>query len=488
MTKKTVSGRSIGLLLFLLGCTFITALNASDNPFYVGVKLRDSSVFTYIGKVILQGGMPYRDTFDHKGPLIYLINALGLAINERIGVWLIEFVTVFVILLAAYRLARLLECSERVSRIAVALTALASFYYFNWGNVTEEYACAFILLSLYIFTKYFQTEQVSAAELALCGCSFAAVCLLRINMAALWAVMCIGVLVHCIRKHEGKQLIRIVLWFLAGAAVLTAPVLVWLIRGGAFNAFIQDYFVFNILYSKGSVLHKLNVFAVFCSQAASVLTAAPLLYFWLKERKAIDGLCLLSALLTLAVMSMAGQNYQHYGLILIPLFAYSAGRTGAAISGMLSKKVQSTRRIWIVTIAGALLLMFAQSFVSFAAVALPTPLKSENLANDKKIAEIIQAHTEPEDRISVCGNNDRIYLLADRESASVYSYQYPVADVDPKIKEEYIADMQAMKAKVIVMDHGEEAENFMEEDLAEILRQNYTLTDSVGMADIWVRK
>ena len=135
MTKKTVSGRSIGLLLFLLGCTFITALNASDNPFYVGVKLRDSSVFTYIGKVILQGGMPYRDTFDHKGPLIYLINALGLAINERIGVWLIEFVTVFVILLAAYRLARLLECSERVSRIAVALTALASFYYFNGGPV-----------------------------------------------------------------------------------------------------------------------------------------------------------------------------------------------------------------------------------------------------------------------------------------------------------------------------------------------------------------
>ena len=63
-----------------------------------------------------------------------------------------------------------------------------------------------------------------------------------------------------------------------------------------------------------------------------------------------------------------------------------------------------------------------------------------------------------------------------------------MADVDPKIKEEYIADMQAMKAKVIVMDHGEEAEDFMEDDLAEILRQNYTLTDSVGMADIWVRK
>lgn len=476
------------VFLFLLACAFITAMNASDNPVYPGVKLRDSSVFTYMGKVILEGGMPYRDAFDHKGPLMYLINALGLLISPKYGIWLIELMTVFIILLFVYKLARMLECTPLTAGAVVVLSMLSMFYYFNWGNVTEEYACAFIILSLYSFVKYFRTGSISSWELILCGFSFAAVCLLRINMAALWVVMCLGVLVHCIRSRQAGQLVRFILLFLAGAAVLVVPVAVWLIRGRAMDAFIKDYFLFNLLYCKSNLLHKINVLAVFCSQAASVLTVAPLVYFWIKERRAIDGLCLGSALFSLIMISIAGQNYQHYGLILIPLFAYSAGRTAAAGYDLLQRKDASFRRTALIAVACTLLLMFAQSFVSFGTVALPTPKKSQDLAMDKKIAEVIRAHTEPEELISVCGNNDRIYLLAGRGSASVYSYQYPLADVDPEIKSRYLEDMRAGKARMIVMDQGDETEGFLQEEMTEILDAGYTLLDSIGAADIYLRK
>ena len=91
-----------------------------------------------MGKVILQGGMPYRDAFDHKGPLMYLINALGLLISPKYGVWLLELATVFVVLLFVYKLARMLECTPLTSGVAVVLSMLSMFNYFNWGNVTEE--------------------------------------------------------------------------------------------------------------------------------------------------------------------------------------------------------------------------------------------------------------------------------------------------------------------------------------------------------------
>ena len=44
--------------------------------------------------------------------------------------------------------------------------------------------------------------------------------------------------------------------------------------------------------------------------------------------------------------------------------------------------------------------------------------------------------------------------------------------------------MNALKARVIVMDHGEETENFMCDKLAELLNGHYTLLDSIGIADI----
>ena len=50
---------------------------------------RDSGVFLYIGSRILEGEVPYRGIWDHKGPLIYYINALGIALTpgSEYGVW-----------------------------------------------------------------------------------------------------------------------------------------------------------------------------------------------------------------------------------------------------------------------------------------------------------------------------------------------------------------------------------------------------------------
>ena len=78
-------------------------LNCDGNP--TGT---DSTVFLYIGRLILHGGIPYRDAFDHKGPLVYLLDAAGLAIHGVFGVWLLELLFLTVSTVFAYKTARLL--------------------------------------------------------------------------------------------------------------------------------------------------------------------------------------------------------------------------------------------------------------------------------------------------------------------------------------------------------------------------------------------
>lgn len=46
----------------------------------------DAAVFSYAGKLILQGLLPYRDFWDNKPPLIFYTQALGFLLSPH-GLW-----------------------------------------------------------------------------------------------------------------------------------------------------------------------------------------------------------------------------------------------------------------------------------------------------------------------------------------------------------------------------------------------------------------
>ena len=79
----------IAALLLWLTALLILPSNPLDR-----LPGRDNGVFLYGGQQILLGKIPYLDFWDHKGPLIHYINALGLYLGNgyRWGVWGIEFI------------------------------------------------------------------------------------------------------------------------------------------------------------------------------------------------------------------------------------------------------------------------------------------------------------------------------------------------------------------------------------------------------------
>ena len=442
---------------YIFVCSFLMSLFYTNNPFQIGKTGNDSSVFIYVAKVMIDGGMPYRDTFDHKGPLIYLIDALGLLLNEQIGIWIIELITIFVIFLFTYKIARLIRCCRFLSCFIVTIGISVLSWYFEDGNLTEEYACAFIIISLYIFLRFFLLGNIEKFEIVICGMAFAAVSMLRINMIALWVVMCVAVIGSFIHTHRQQVMKRFVVLFLLGVALVIIPILIWLIQNSAFYDFMNDYFIFNFKYSsdpaRASSANIVNAL-VFFTLGGPVAIAFPLLcYLIVKKKDYFDGLCASVLILSIAMSSISGQKSLHYGMIFYPIILYTFSRFFYEfnITKEDSFKYKTAKRMLFclyICVCGTVMIPFGKFLINdlpemwFSNIAV--------LSSEKQIASIVQSMTGKDDKISVIGNGNIYYLLSNRKSVSKYSYQYPIAGIDSKIWEDYKTDIQNLRPKVII--------------------------------------
>src|SRR3990172_9620810 len=76
------------------------------NPNNMTLPSRDSGVFLYVAWRFLNGDIPYRDVWDHKPPLIYFVDALGLTLTpaSQLGVWFLQVIFIFFTLFFIYKL------------------------------------------------------------------------------------------------------------------------------------------------------------------------------------------------------------------------------------------------------------------------------------------------------------------------------------------------------------------------------------------------
>ena len=89
---------------------------------------------------------------------------------------------------------------------------------------------------------------------------------------------------------------------------------------------------------------------------------------------------------------------------------------------------------------------------------LPTK-KLNYSALNQNAASIIKE--QEDDLISVFGNSNYIYNLTNRKSASKYSYQVPIADINKEIANEYFNDLLVNKPKLIIIDINEKYINLI---------------------------
>ena len=454
---KNFKGKDLAILIFILSLVVLTLMTSPLNILRNASAYTDSSVFRLMGMLMSKGYMPYLNFFDHKGPLLYLINFVGFILGKQSGVWFIEIIFLFICYLFIYKTAKL-QTKNIYALLVLLFTTINLFQYLEGGNLTEEYALPFIVISLYIFIDYLLNDKVSKTRIIICGFCFACVCLLRVNMISCWIIFCFTILLKLIKEKDYKKLISYIINFSIGCLIVLIPIFLWLICNGAFKDFIKDYILFNFKYSNvAQKVNKINVFFQFLNNTIVMLAILINGYAIIKEEKKLIYIANFAfILLTLVLITLSGKGFLHYGMTLIPTFVipFIYG-----INTLFNFRNTDISVMIIIYLLSNLVIPVYIATVQNDILPFINTKKGNNVSG---IVDIIKKNSQKNDKITIYGNFDAIYYEADRLPISKYSYQFPIGVVNPFLMDDYFAELNANNPKLVVIQTGYDDERMKE--------------------------
>ncbi len=226
--KTTQAGLALPLAVVSLGLLAVFALVYAA-PSLAQIPNIDYSIFQYVGERIREGRLPYLDVFDHKPPLIFYLNFLGLALGggSRWGIWALQLVAVGAAGLLGFSALR------RTFGLYAAWLASAAFllnlvYVHEGGNLTEEYALPFQFAAIGLLAQM-ETLGKSGRRAFWIGVLLGMASTLKQPLAGPLAAVIIVMLAGRVGRRKGRALLDFA-WLGLGF------VLVWVAWFGYFAA------------------------------------------------------------------------------------------------------------------------------------------------------------------------------------------------------------------------------------------------------------
>lgn len=454
---------------FCIAAALIASTFFSLFPLTRTYTYADSSVFIYIGKMMKQGLVPYRDLFDHKGILLYFIQYLGLVpgADNFWGIWILEVLHMFGTVWFLFKISGLFTEDKIIRYLAViAVAVMCGMNTYEGGNFTEEYALPWIAAALYIFLKYFKSFCYEFYEIVWLGVGFAVVSLLRVNMVTVWIAFMPLIVIYMLYKRSFKELFHCIAGFCAGIFLIYLPVLLYMLWTDCLQDFIDCYILFNFGYSDGgsnflavrsSIMECIrNLYWAFLAVLAAFIPYRKNRLFWLNTW---------ALLITLYFSHMSGRFYQHYGMILLPMLI--SWMTGAITllydlfswKGKLKFKIKFPGT-WIMT-GSFILAIFAAFFLQYKWANLIREPMLES-GGVRQLQEYLIENTSKEDDVLIVGNDVKYYLLSDRATKNKYFYQTPPIKLNDEIYREFMKELKRCQSDTIVV-MGEKTECLMRE-------------------------
>ena len=439
---------------------FLLLVFAIDS--FVGWHGWDSSTYLYIGRGILEGEVPYLDRWDNKGPLLYLLNAAGLVIDEIWGFWVIQ--GLFLIATSAFALLAFRKGFGTVPAL-FSLALLLVFYrkFSPPGNYTEQYALLFQFISLYLFLQSqertdYPPFRVRFVLIHLCiGVLGAAAFLIRPNLVAIWLVVGLFWLL------QRDSSIRKLAWAVLGGGSTLLAVAVFFNAIGAWDALWDAVFVYNFAYSTVTFQERATVVAYLASVtfpiSLVVVAAWGIGVIFLVQGgvipERIRGLLpfvLVLLPLEIASLSIAGFRFPHYFLTVLPV----ATLLIALLVWWLLWRLPRYRLL------AAILLLLVAAFHLYSEFQY-NQLKEKYVTNgifaedsDSRLAARIKEWTDPSDHVLVWGYGSRIYLLSERDAPSRYFFHFPLIQphyTSQSMLIEFFTDVDSHMPELIVDSH-----------------------------------
>jgi len=476
------------ILLAGIGSIWLLLHSLSTTPLVDGYYGFDVIMFRVFGEGWSRGMIPYRDLFDHKGPVFHLFYMLGYRISDsKWSMFIIQCVIFSITLGSFYKIARLFV-REKLAFIFVLMTLLVMNRCLDWGGMTEEFSLPFLCVSLYFQLLWFKKcQEAQRAGKKICrhpwqwafiyGVSFMCIAFIRLNNAF---ALCFFVLVIAIRlavNSEYRNLLQNAGGFLLGMLLVFLPVSIYFIANHAFYDMIYSVFLFNLKYMELTAqTYSISqwVYVLVYLLPLLILFAVSILYGFRCDRW-LGTACALCCVFSFRLLT-TGSILAHYYVLCIPYFPIALGMFKEIIS---IKNRLFTERVlaWgilLVILVFCVISVYAsvRHYERFAAIR-----DHDTTAEFYESARRISEEIPPDERDRVMGYNFSCvdaswYLVTDIMPCYRYfGLTEWFAKIDPAIGEENASFLKSGRAKWVVTMRGE----FEDEAIKAILADKYYL-------------
>lgn len=304
--------------------TAVLLLCSKSSPLFVFNDWMDANIFFTMGKSMFNGKVLYRDVFDHKGPVLYLLYGIGWLLDHTgfTGVLVLEVLSFAAFLAISLHTAALFaEKPLHPAWTMIPAAAIAASRAYSHGGSAEEFLLPFLAAALYgLLAVLRQQKKMPLPAVLLQGFLAGCALWLKYTVLGFYLIWVLILAVVYLRHGNHRALAQSCGVYLAGMALATLPWVVYFGVHDALKDWITAYFYDNLfLYSGGGggwkALPQHLWWAVRDAMPAAGLTLLFVLVAMAYRRRGeAIAVCLLAA--GLALTSLMGGYLVYYGLVL----------------------------------------------------------------------------------------------------------------------------------------------------------------------------
>ena len=431
-----------------------------------GLPLLDASIFEYFGYAMSHGQRMYLDLFDHKGPVIFLINYLGYSFGASLGIKILYLVSLIVFFYIGYYISRLFT-GIRNSFVVLVITFIIFESFFEGGWGLEGYILPCLTYSLYIFLKYFLEDKINKYEIILSGFSFAVVLFTKANMIGIWLIFSLLVTIKLIYQKQFSIFLKYIALFITGSALFIVPLCCFLWFQGSLKEMFYQSVVMNFIYSKESgYLTVMEMIKWYMNQVnvlqLNLMIVIAMIAVW--KQYGIKILFYNSAFIFCLMLALISKRaYLHYLIVLIPLFI---PYISVAINKFMNK---SSLLYFLIFTIGLVFIYWGPIHEIKDRV---TNRSIDYSVNEKEVANYIHQHTNEQDRIYSHRLNGIIYLYSERLSSTKFFFVPSLKDETPII-DSFKESFEVNLPKYIVFDSKWDYGRLTDSFIKELIQKNY---------------
>jgi hypothetical protein len=423
----------------------------------------DQGILSWVGRVIADGGMPYRDAWEIRGPFPFIIYA---AIARLFGAaeWPLRVVDLAILCAGALCIARIAGffAGRTASRCAVALYVL---WYASLGHHDTAQSDGWngAMIAGVVAAMFARGGRPTTRHALVAGLLLGASILSKPTYAVFLLLPGIIGLAQ-VRERGAAWLARFWGAGVFAIAVSAGAILLWLYRGGAFSDFVDVHLRWLLTrYTdvESGWLNRVQTALLYLTSstfATAIAPAAVGLYVVWKQRR--DLALVLAAWLGGAVVTVMAQgNFYPYHWHPVYSALATIGGVGVAVAlGARSDTTGSIPRIVGYAVA-------ASAFVAAALYPLVHLYRIALLATGlmpreqfdtvefsdfgrtgvfAQLSDYLRAHTTEAETVLVWGSVPGVYYEARREAATRFGYAAPLVNSqDDEFRRRYRREFMA---------------------------------------------